>query len=83
MELIIPILLWLLSLPITASMAGSRNRSTIGWFFMAFFFGPLAILLIALVGRKGSGYYCPHCRMEIHPAATICPHCRTHFGQTQ
>jgi hypothetical protein len=81
MEILLPFALWLLSMPVAASMAKSRNRSPLGWFVAAFFFGPLALLFVALAGKRGSGWYCPYCKEDIQPGATICPHCRSALYQ--
>jgi len=42
----------LASLPLAANMARARGRSPRLWFWIAFLVGPLAPLLLAMLGRR-------------------------------
>jgi len=49
---ILLLLIGLVSALICASMASTRNRSSVGWGFAGLFFGIFAIILLALVGHQ-------------------------------
>ena len=39
---------------INANIAQCKNRSGLGWFFISLFIGPLATLLLAIMGKPSS-----------------------------
>ncbi len=51
-QMIILILIGIVCAFICASMASTRNRSSLGWGIAGLFFGILAIILLALVGHQ-------------------------------
>jgi hypothetical protein len=42
----------LASIPLSVEMARERERSSKVWFWVAFAFGPLALLVLALLGQS-------------------------------
>ncbi len=69
---------WLILAIVVGVIAGSRNRSGFGWFFLALIISPLiaGILVLAL---GSSGKACPQCAEKVQPAAKVCKHCGHQF----
>ena len=77
---------WLASIIITTIVASSKGRSGFGWFLLSIFFGPFALILVALLpslkrDSVPSGVSvdthvrCPDCREFVFMDATKCKHC--------
>ncbi len=47
-------LLAVASMPATYDMARDRGRSTRAWLYVAFVFGPVALLALLVLGKRGS-----------------------------
>jgi hypothetical protein len=70
----------------SATVAGSKNRFAVGWFFGGLFLGPIALFTVgfmpALKGteERVAGRLCPFCAEKIQPAAIVCKHCGREVG---
>jgi hypothetical protein len=73
---------WLAFAIIVGIAAKKRNRSGVGWFFLAVLISPLlAGLALVAVGRGTTTLYamrkCPACAEYVQREARICKHCRS------
>ncbi|MCU7877145.1 MAG: zinc ribbon domain-containing protein [Candidatus Thiodiazotropha sp. (ex Lucinoma borealis)] len=87
MELIVVVVLWLLLLPLAASIADSKGFSAWGYFIFALIFSPFIAILVALVTpankekqeerqlKEGKVKKCPYCAELVKNEASICKHC--------
>lgn len=50
MEVLVLFVFWAAAMVAAVAMAGSRGRSQFGWFLLAFFFGWIAVLFLAIAG---------------------------------
>lgn len=83
MEVVVPIIIWLLLCALVEKYASSKGRS--GFFVVSFLLSPLIGFLIALLmspnekALKGAAMkgqkICPYCAERIQSAATVCKHC--------
>jgi hypothetical protein len=58
----------------------AKDRSGIGWFFVAFLISPLlALLLLLILGEKNPAAMktCPQCAERIRAAAQKCRYCHS------
>lgn len=89
MELLV-LLGWLVIAFFAAGIAQAKGRSTVGWFVLGLFLGPLALLVAALPSRRADVEHaeaargdsrtlrlCPSCAEPIRREATRCRHCGT------
>lgn len=68
-------LVWSLAwIVITAAAARARDRSGCLWAILGAVFGPIALILVLVMGR-GGGVPCPTCRELIRMDALKCRHC--------
>lgn len=70
------ILIWIVCAFSCAYIANTKNRDTIGYFFLGFFFGILGLIIaIAVPVRENNSKQCPFCAEFVKPEAVICKHC--------
>jgi hypothetical protein len=78
--------IWLGSALVTAVIASSKGRNSLGWLFLGVLFGPLAVLAVAIAGtdqrreqraglQSGKLRACPACAEAIKSEAVRCKHC--------
>ena len=61
---------------VCSSMAKSRNRGSVLWFFLGFFLGLIGVILLACLGRGTKGMKrCTNCAEYIFNQAKLCKHC--------
>lgn len=61
---------------ICSSMAGSRNRGAVKWFFLGFFGGLLSMIVLACLGKGTNGMkQCGKCAEHIMKEARVCKFC--------
>jgi Flp pilus assembly protein TadB len=65
---------------VVAYVAGQKNRSKVGFFWLSIFLSPLIGLLVAIAIPRGSKNanrlsQCPYCKEEIVVDALVCRHC--------
>lgn len=65
---------WLLC-GVIGAVIGKDKGTPIEAFFIAFFLGPLGVLLV--LAGPGNQVQCQFCRKRIAPDASICPYCRS------
>ncbi|MFB9214431.1 zinc ribbon domain-containing protein [Vibrio sinaloensis] len=87
------VILWLVFSVIVASVASSKGRSGIGFFFVSLILSPLIGLIIVLVIQPnqetveqkaletGQQKRCPKCSELVRVEANMCKHCHTEFTQ--
>lgn len=71
---------WVAMAFVVAYVAGQKNRSKVGFFWLSIFLSPLIGLLVAIAIPKGSKNanrlsQCPYCKEEIVVDALVCRHC--------
>ncbi|PIB13133.1 zinc ribbon domain-containing protein [Vibrio rotiferianus] len=83
------IILWLIFSVIVGSVAKSKGRSGLGFFFASLILSPLIGLIIVLVIQpnntnverraidSGQVKRCPKCSELVKVEATLCKHCQT------
>ena len=49
------VLLWIILGVASAIVAGSKNRSVLGWLLAGFFFGPVALFMVGVMPSLGGG----------------------------
>jgi hypothetical protein len=70
------IVLWVLSVIAAGVLAERKGRSGGGWGAAAIVFGPLAVLVVLLLGpSEASTRVCPNCAELVARAALACKHC--------
>jgi hypothetical protein len=81
------ILFWMFLCVIAGVIAAGKDRSGVGFFFLAFFLSPLVGIIAALVVKRNTAAIeqkqmdafekrkCPHCAELIRPDAKICRFC--------
>jgi hypothetical protein len=84
------LLLWIvfyfLIVFLVARSAGSKGRSPLAWFILAWFFPVISWIIVATMTpsleaidrrsyRKGEASKCPHCREIVKRGATVCRYC--------
>ncbi|WP_418641483.1 hypothetical protein ACNUDM_08345 [Vibrio chaetopteri] len=83
------VILWLIFSALVGSVAASKGRSGIGFFFISLVVSPLIGLIIALVIdpnqaqveqkslQAGANKRCPECSELVKVEATTCKHCQS------
>lgn len=77
---------YMVSAAFSLSAARSKGRSPAGWFMLGLIFGPLAFILVLVLGEtpasaeskrlaRGEIRKCKHCAEFIKAEATLCKHC--------
>lgn len=71
---------WVAMAFVVAYVAGQKNRSKVGFFWLSIFLSPLIGLLVAIAIPRGSKNanrlsQCPYCKEEIVVDALVCRHC--------
>lgn len=74
------LIVWVAFAFIVAYVAGQKNRSKAGFFWLSIFLSPLIGLLVAIAIPRGSKNSkrlseCPYCKEEIVVDALVCRHC--------
>jgi hypothetical protein len=74
------LIVWVAMSFIVAYVAGQKNRSKAGFFWLSIFLSPLIGLLVAIAIPRGSKNSkrlseCPYCKEEIVVDALVCRHC--------
>lgn len=83
------VFIWIMFGVVCAVAANSKNRGSIGWFFMGMLFGPFALLILIFLpkqpdpaatpfhdaSRISDSRTCPYCAETIKMAAIVCKHC--------
>jgi len=59
-------------------IASQKNRDTVSWFFLGFFFSLIAVLALIAIPKDKSdvGRVCPYCAEQVKVQATICRFCQ-------
>jgi len=84
---------WVVCAAICAIIAGSKNRSALGWAVLGAIFGVFALLVVACLGKlpeEGSAAamaleasepmkVCPQCAETVKAAAKVCRYCGHNF----
>lgn len=71
-------IIWLACGIACAVIAGSRNRSVLGWLVLGFLLGPVALLTVGFLGARiapQSVRKCPFCAEMVLRDAKVCKHC--------
>ena len=69
-----------------AAIAGNKGRSVIAWALLGLCFGPLALIVVAVISRNeeqatrsglqsGQLRRCPYCAETVRAEASKCKHC--------
>lgn len=71
---------WVVMAFVVAYVAGQKNRSKVGFFWLAIFLSPLIGFVVAIAIPRGSKNanrlsQCPYCKEEIVVDALVCRHC--------
>lgn len=64
---------WFLSV-VLATLVGVQKKNILICFLCGVLFGPFGLFLAFF--QKHEGRFCPFCRKEIDPQATVCPYCQ-------
>lgn len=62
-------------------LASNKDRSGIGWFFLAVIVSPLIAAIFLLIAGEGNAHRCPFCAEKIKKNARLCPHCRSDLSK--
>lgn len=81
-------LTWLILSILAGYYAGTKGRSSIGFFFLSIFLSPLIGFIAALVlpkvddeiAKQNNLKKCPYCKELVKQEATVCKHCGKEFG---
>ena len=81
MTILFGLLFWLMLGVMSATIAKSRGRSSLGWFLMGILLGPIGILVTLLPPKEKFGVTkkCPDCAEIIKMEANVCKHCGRKF----
>ncbi len=79
-------LFWLLCGFASSVVAGSKNRSSLGWFFCGLLFGPIGLFTVGFMpslkerAEIETARVCPFCAEKIQLSAIVCKHCGREIG---
>lgn len=81
------LLFWFAFAVMTAIVASSKGRSSLGWLILGVFFGLFALILVAVMPAirrvdpnapsPSTHVRCPDCRELVYKDASKCKHCGT------
>lgn len=70
------VVIWIISIVVTAVVASERKMNILFWLTMSVLIGPFAVLYVFLASPN---VVCRDCRAAIDPQARVCPHCGRKF----